>query len=149
MIYLSNGQAIAAGAQQTANTIGGNAAPSPPIADGDAGGRQRGPSSLRPAGSSSGGQITGKVDLTATSRSTRGSPRAGTRWRARRVALQHRRPAIGELRVTALPPMVWRLLGAGGDGLAVRQVDHGPRTGLVAGREEHTMARASSMSAGR
>ena len=66
MIYLSNGQAIAAGAQQTANTIGGNAVTlNSPIADGDAGGSYNAGLILfyDPAGSPPAARFTGKVDL--------------------------------------------------------------------------------------
>lgn len=65
MVYLSNGQAIAAGTQATTNTIGGNSMTlSSPIADGDAGGSYNAGLILfyDPAGSPPAARFTGKVD---------------------------------------------------------------------------------------
>jgi hypothetical protein len=65
MIYLSNGQAIAAGTQQTTNTIGGNSMTlNTPIADGDAGGSYNAGLILLydPAGSPPAARFTGRVD---------------------------------------------------------------------------------------
>jgi hypothetical protein len=65
MVYLSNGQAIAAGTQATTNTIGGNSmALNSPIADGDAGGSYNAGLILfyDPAGSPPAARFTGKVD---------------------------------------------------------------------------------------
>jgi len=65
MIYLSNGQAIAAGAQQTATPSGQCRHPQLPIADGDAGGSYNAGLILfyDPAGSPPAAKFTGKVDL--------------------------------------------------------------------------------------
>jgi len=65
LIYLSNGQAIADGAQQTNNTIGGNAVTlNSPVADGDAGGSYNAGLIVfyDPAGSPPAGKFTGTVD---------------------------------------------------------------------------------------
>jgi len=65
LIYLSNGQAIAAGTQQTTNTIGGNSMTlNSPVADGDAGGSYNAGLILfyDPAGSPPAARFTGRVD---------------------------------------------------------------------------------------
>jgi hypothetical protein len=65
LIYLANGQAIAKGTQQTANTIGGNAVTlNTPVADGDAGGAYNAGLILfyDPAGSPPAATFTGTID---------------------------------------------------------------------------------------